>query len=131
MEEMNKATVDAFKEEKKEAMMGEYSPNPEEIEAAKQIYAEAQMPLELKDGDVVCGKGEIDIRELSRKDRDQMIYRALMLTVVYLRQVVQGQTDAVRMDASILRALGVKGIAKHLEETVEAMAAELDEGKVG
>ena len=130
MNETSEKTLENFKEEKKEKFLGDVTPNEEEKELAKKIFEEARMPLELKDDDVKCGEGELDIRKLSQKNRDQMIYRALMLNLVYLRQMCQNQTDSFRLQAAELRALGVKNITSAIEETIKQMAKELDEGKV-
>ena len=130
MNETSEKTLENFKEEKKEKFLGEATPNEDEKELAKKIFEEARMPLELKDDEVKCGEGEIDIRNLSRANRDQMIYRVLMLNLVYLRQMVQNQTDLFRLQAAELRALGVKNITSAIEEAIAQMAKELDEGKV-
>lgn len=130
MNETSEKTLENFKEEKKEKFLGEATPNEDEKELAKKIFEEARMPLELKDDEVKCGEGEIDIRGLSRKNRDQMIYRVLMLNLVYLRQLCQNQTDLFRLQAAELRALGVKNITSAIEEAIAQMAKELDEGKV-
>lgn len=130
MNETSEKTLENFREEKKEKFLGEATPNEDEKELAKKIFEEARMPLELKDDEVKCGEGEIDIRGLSRKNRDQMIYRVLMLNLVYLRQMCQNQTDLFRLQAAELRALGVKNITSAIEEAIAQMAKELDEGKV-
>lgn len=130
MNETSEKTLENFKEEKKEKFLGEATPNEDEKELAKKIFEEARMPLELKDDDVKCGEGEIDIRNLSKANRDQMIYRVLMLNLVYLRQLCQNQTDSFRLQAAGLRALGVKNITSAIEEAIAQMAKELDEGKV-
>lgn len=130
MNETSEKTLENFKEEKKEKFLGEATPNEDEKELARKIFEEARMPLELKDDEVKCGEGEIDIRGLSRKNRDQMIYRVLMLNLVYLRQLCQNQTDLFRLQAAELRALGVKNITSAIEEAIAQMAKELDEGKV-
>lgn len=130
MNEHSEKTLENFKEEKKEKFLGEATPNEDEKELARKIFEEARMPLELKDDDVKCGEGEIDIRNLSRANRDQMIYRVLMLNLVYLRQMCQNQTDLFRLQAAELRALGVKNITAAIEEAIAQMAKELDEGKV-
>lgn len=130
MNETSEKTLENFKEEKKEKFLGEATPNEDEKELAKKIFEEARMPLELKDDEVKCGEGEIDIRGLSRKNRDQMIYRVLMLNLVYLRQLCQNQTDLFRLQAAELRALGVKNITSAIEEAIAQMAKEIDEGKV-
>ena len=130
MNETSEKTLENFKEEKKEKFLGDATPNEDEKELAKKIFEEARMPLELKDDEVKCGEGEIDIRGLSRKNRDQMIYRVLMLNLVYLRQLCQNQTDLFRLQAAELRALGVKNITSAIEEAIAQMAKEIDEGKV-
>jgi len=116
-----------FKEEKKEKALEELS--PEEKEIVEKIYNEAHQPTELKDGDVVCGEGELDLRQLSQENRDQMIFRTMVNNMVSLRRLNDGLTDVTRLLMVLLRKMGVKNITQAIEDTCEQLAKEIGEFK--
>ena len=124
MTEETKKKIEDYRESKKNADLKDATPNNEELELITSIMEEAKMPTVLKDGDVVCGPGELDIRELNAKNRAQMEYRAKMLQVVYLRRLNEAVTDLSRLCIVALRKLGVTDIAKEIEEAIEALRTE-------
>ena len=129
MEEENKFTpevLENFKEEKKEKAIAQTKLDDEEREIVEKIFEEAKMPVDLKDNDIECGEGELDIRNLSAKNRDQMNFRAEMLNVVYLRRIVDGLTDIIRLLMTNLRLSGVKSINEELDKTIAELAKELE-----
>ena len=115
-EKLDEAKVEQFKQEKDEMNKKKFTLNEEEKEAIKKIFEEAKQPTVLKDGDVTCGEGELDIRELSKKNRDQMFYRAEMLDIVYLRYLVTGIIDITKLLMVALKQLGVADINKALDD---------------
>lgn len=124
--EFNEKVLENFKEEKKEKDLANSTLTKEEEEIVAKIFEEAKMPTVLKDGDIVCGAGELDIRNLSAKSRDQMIYRAQMLNIVYLRRLVDGMTDIIRILMTQMRLSGVKDISATIDETIEALNKEIE-----
>jgi len=80
------------------------------------LSREARMPIKLKDGDIELGEGELDIRDLSKKSKDQLFFRQAILNSVYLRQVVQSQVDLLRLVMIILKKLGVEDIIKATDD---------------
>lgn len=86
------------------------------------ISREAKMPIKLKDGDIELGEGELDIRELSKKSKDQLIFRQLVLNNVYLRQVVQSQVDLLRLVMIILKKMGVEDIIQATDDLQTELA---------
>lgn len=128
-EKLTEKTLENFKEEKKDKVLGENTFTEEEIEIARRIYEEAKMPVELKDEDIVCGQGELDIRKLSDENKWQMLYRSSMLQIVYLRQVNSGLVDIMRLLIVSLKHQGVENVTKALEDCIEEMGKEI--GKEG
>ena len=128
-EKLTEKTLENFKEEKKDKVLGENTFTEEEIEIARKIYEEAKMPVELKDEDIVCGQGELDIRKLSDENKMQMLYRSSMLQIVYLRQVNSGLVDIMRLLIVLLKHQGVENVTKALEDCIEEMGKEI--GKEG
>ena len=128
-EKLTEKTLENFKEEKKDKVLGENTFTEEEIEIARRIYEEAKMPVELKDEDIVCGQGELDIRKLSDENKLQMLYRSSMLQIVYLRQVNSGLVDIMRLLIVSLKHQGVENVTKALENCIEEMGKEI--GKEG
>ena len=128
-EKLTEKTLENFKEEKKDKVLGENTFTEEEIEIARRIYEEAKMPVELKDEDIVCGQGELDIRKLSDENKMQMLYRSSMLQIVYLRQVNSGLVDIMRLLIVLLKHQGVENVTKALENCIEEMGKEI--GKEG
>ena len=124
--EFNEQVLKNFKAEKKEKAVASTKLTPNEKKIVEKIFTEAKMPTVLKDGDIVCGEGELDIRNLSAKNRDQMSYRAQMLNLVYLRRMVDGLTDIIRLLMTQLRLNGVENISQALEETIEKLAQEVE-----
>ena len=128
-EKLTEKTLENFKEEKKDKVLGENTFTEEEIEIARRIYEEAKMPVELKDEDIVCGQGELDIRKLSDENKWQMLYRSSMLQIVYLRQANSGLVDIMRLLIVSLKHQGVENVTKALEDCIEEMGKEI--GKEG
>lgn len=93
------------------------------------ISREAKMPIKLKDGDIELGEGELDIRELSKKSKDQLIFRQLILNNVYLRQVVQSQVDLLRLVMIILKQMGIEDIIKATDELQTELTEQLNKSE--
>ena len=86
------------------------------------LSREAKMPIKLKDGDIELGEGELDIRELSKKSKEQLFFRQAILNAVYLRQVVQSQVDLLRLVMIILKKLGVEDIIQATDDLQTELA---------
>lgn len=92
----------------------------------EQIAEEAKQPIKLKDGDIELGQGELDIRELSKKSKDQLIFRQLILNNVYLRQVVQSQVDLIRLMMIALKKMGVEDIIAATDDLQTELTEQLE-----
>ena len=114
------------KEELREARAKDSLLDTQLDEKGKQLLEdlsrEAKMPIKLKDGDIELGEGELDIRELSKKSKEQLFFRQAVLNAVYLRQVVQSQVDLLRLVMIILKKLGVEDIIQATDDLQTELA---------
>lgn len=122
--EYNEKVLDNFKKEKREADIARGKLSEDEKEVVRKIYAEANMPTVLKNKEIKCGKGELDIRKLNEDNRDQMFYRAEMLSVSYLKKILDGQTDLMRLLCVLLMKMGVENITEAIEDTIDKLNKE-------
>ena len=127
-EKFTEATLEKFKEEKKDKAIKETKISEAEQKIVEKIFEEAKMPTVLKDEDIQCGEGELDIRNLSAKNKAQMSYRAEMLTLVYMRRMVDGLTDIMRLLMCALKKLGVENITEAIDEVMSELAREVERG---
>ena len=112
MEEYTEKTLENFKEAKDEKNLEKFKISDDEKEIIEKIYEEAKMPTVLKDNQVECGQGELDIRKLNRPNRDQMIFRTGALNLTYLRQNFTALLDIEKLLMLILKKLGVENITQ-------------------
>lgn len=123
--EFNEQTLENFRKEKEEKAVAETEISEEERLIIEKIYEEAKMPTVLRDEKIVCGEGELDIRNLNRKNRDQLFYRVEMLNLVYLRRLTDSLTDIMRLIIVMLRNQGVNNISEALSEAIEGLTKEM------
>lgn len=108
----------------KKAQLDATKLSPKNQELFERIMKEADMPIKMEDKDVVLGKQELDVRGLSRASYRQMEFRQLVLTNVYLKQVVMGQTDLLRLLMVIADKLGVEDIISATDEIQDKIEAQ-------
>lgn len=125
MEKFEEKHYEQFKADKEAKDRAQVEISEEEKRIIEKIYAEAKMPTVMKDDDVQCGEGELDIRKLNRPNRDQMQFRAETLTLVYLRHLVSGIMDIEKLLMLNLKKQGVSDIGKALDELNEDLLNEL------
>lgn len=106
---MNKQeTINAIKQEAKKQATERVSMTKEEIELNKECFEAASMPIEFKDEDVVLGVGEVDIRKLSKENKEQMLFRLMAVQTSQTRQLTQVLVDVERLLMLVLGQLGIK-----------------------
>ena len=118
MEKLQEKHIDQFKQEKKEKVLKETQLDENEKKILDKIYEEAKRPVVLQDGEVQCGPNEIDIRELSRSNKDQMEYRVQVMNMVYLRRMNDTLNDVANLIMTLLHKLGVENLAKEMEDAL-------------
>ena len=65
------------------------------------------------------GERELDIRGLSSKNRDQMLFRMLVLNNVYQRQNALTLIDIMRLMMILLKQMGVENIEKAIDDLIQ------------
>lgn len=115
-EELTEEDVKNVAKAIKKAQLDATKLSPKSQELFEQMLKEADMPIVLQDKDMKLGRQELDVRLLSRANWRQMDFRQSILTNVYLKQVVMGQTDILRILMVIAKKLGVEDIIEATEE---------------
>ena len=118
----NEKEIEDFREARAKDSLLDSQLDEKQRKLLEDISREAKMPIKLKDGDIELGEGELDIRELSKKSKDQLIFRQLVLNNVYLRQVVQSQVDLLRLVMIILKKMGVEDIIQATDDLQTELA---------
>lgn len=115
---ITKENVEQFRGARKKKKLQENELTPEQVELTKEVLEIAKEPVEMTDDDFKLSEGELDIRKLSKENREQLIFRGYALQLVYLRSLVQGQTDLMRMLMVLGDKLGVDNWQQALEDVI-------------
>ena len=115
---ITKENVEQFRDARKKKKLEESELTPEQVELTKEVLEISKEPVEMTDEDFKLSEGELDIRKLSKENREQLIFRGYALQLVYLRSLVQGQTDLMRMLMVLGDKLGVDNWQQALEEVI-------------
>lgn len=93
--------------------------NKEQQKLFQQLLDEAKMPVKMSDPDFKLGENELDIRFLTKSNKEQMFFRALMLLNVNERSMLTSLIDITRLLMIIADKLGVEEIVKATDEIIE------------
>ena len=115
---ITKENVEQFRGARKKKKLEESELTPEQVELTKEVLEISKEPVEMTDEDFTLSEGELDIRKLSKENREQLIFRGYALQLVYLRSLVQGQTDLMRMLMVLGDKLGVENWQQALEDVI-------------
>ncbi len=99
-----------LKAKAKQTAMEELGVSEEEMDKIQDMLKLAQMPIELKDGDVKMGKGEVDVRKLNDQNFRQMVWRLLILNNLYTKDISSSLIDIMKLIMLILKRLGCEDI---------------------
>lgn len=116
--EINKKVEEA-KQVIKEKVIADHEVDDETQELFSRILEEAKMPIEMTNEDFKMGERELDIRGLSSKNRDQMLFRMLVLNNVYQRQNALTLIDMMRLLMILLKQMGVENIEQAIDNLIE------------
>ena len=111
--------VEQAKKISKEKVIADHEVDDDTQEIMARILEEAKMPIELKNEDFKMGERELDIRGLSSKNRDQMLFRMLVLNNVYQRQNALTLIDIMRLMMILLKQMGVENIEKAIDDLIQ------------
>lgn len=111
--------VEKVKEEVDKKVRESHVLNKEQQELFSQIMEEAKMPVKLTDGKFQMGENELDIRYLSKANKEQMMFRTGVLNNVYLKQVLTSLIDITRLLMVLADHLGIEEIVKATDDIIE------------
>ena len=89
---------------------------PEQQEAILKSLEEAKMPIKITDGKFKFGEREIDMTSLSKKFKEQLMFRMICHEVSYQRSIHQDLIDVMKLIMLILKKFGIDDIVKATEE---------------
>ena len=98
----------------------------EETEAFKKLCEEAEMPVEFLDKDFKLGPQELDIRSLSKRNWNQMLFRLQVQQLIWIKNLHNTLLDVIRLLFVKLDHDGIQDIVKATDD-VEAKIAEQTE----
>ena len=116
--------VKVVKEEVERKVKEQHVLNPEQQELFQQILEAAKMPVRLDNKDFKLGENELDIRYLSKQNKEQMFFRQMTLQNVYLKQILTSLVDVSRLLMVVADFLGVKDIIGKTDEIIEKLEKE-------
>ena len=90
----------------------------EQSDEFKKMLDEALMPVEFLDKDFKLGNNELDIRKLSKANKEQMFFRTLVLHSVYLKNIVTSLVDLTRLLMVLLDHEGISNIVKATDDII-------------
>jgi len=93
--------------------------NKEQQEIFSRMLDEAKMPVKMTDGKFALGENELDIRYLSKSNKEQMFFRQLTLLNVDNRQMMTTLIDITRLLMIVCDKLGVEDIVAATDEVLE------------
>lgn len=117
--ELNEETIEQVKARIADEVREEAGISAKDSDLFRQMCEEASMPVEYLDKDFKLGDNELDIRSLSKRNYNQMIFRTLVLQNVYLKNVTSGLLDITRLLLVLLDKLGVEDIVKATDDIVD------------
>lgn len=109
------------KEKLKEEALKSVDISEKDSAVFKEMLDEALMPVSMTDKDFKLGPQELDIRNLSNKNKYQMLFRQLTLQNVYLRNVSSSLIDIMRLVMVLLTKLGVEDIEKGIDDVLDQL----------
>ena len=112
-----------LKAKAKQTAMEELGVSEEEMDKIQDMLKLAQMPIELKDGDVKMGKGEVDVRKLNDQNFRQMVWRLLILNNLYTKDISSSLIDIMKLIMLVLKRLGCEDIIKATDDLDKELLA--------
>ena len=113
--------VEVVKDQAEKKVQERHVLNPEQQKLFKKILEAAKMPVKLDDKKFKLGESELDIRGLSKANKEQMFFRTLVLSNVYLKQIMDTGVDILRAIFLIADAMGIEDIVGKTDEIIEKM----------
>lgn len=97
----------------------------EEQKLLEEAQKEMDAPIAIMDKEFKMARKEIDIRKLSKTNKDQVFFRLACQEVAYLRAVNQSLVDLTKLVMIALNKLGVDDIIKATDDLDDKIKEEL------
>jgi hypothetical protein len=120
--------LNEVKKEVKKKVVENHSITEEEQKVYNQALKEALMPVTIGDADFKLGANELDIRQLSKSNKEQIDFRQAVLNVVYLRQLNSSLVDITRLLMIVLKKLGVEDVIGATDDLIEELKEKTKKG---
>ena len=120
--ELNEENVQKVKDAIADEVRAEAGISDEQSDLFKQMCEEAMMPVEFLDKDFTLGQNELDIRSLNKKNKEQMLFRTLVLHSVELKNIRSILLDIMRLLLVFLDKYGVEDIVKATDDIVAKLS---------
>ena len=117
--ELNEETIEQVKARIADEVREEAGISAKDSDLFRQMCEEASMPVEYLDKDFKLGDNELDIRSLSKRNFNQMMFRTLVLHSVYLKNITTSLLDITRLLLVKLDHDGVQDIVKATDDIVD------------
>ena len=124
--ELNEENVEKLKAAIADEVREEAGISASQSDLFRKMCEEATMPVEYLDKDFKLGENELDIRSLSKRNFNQMIFRALVLQNVYLKNITTSLLDITRLLLVKLDHDGVEDIVQATDD-IQAKLTEQQE----
>lgn len=111
--------VELVKEETQKKVREEHVLTKEQQKIFTDMLKAADMPVKLDDVKFEMGKKELDIRGLSRNNKEQMFFRSMVLDNVYNKQILTSLIDITRLLMILCDQLGVEDIVGATDRIIE------------
>lgn len=113
--------LNEVKKKVKEGVIEKHSITEQEQEIYNKVLKEALMPVVLGDADFKLGANELDIRHLSKDNKEQIKFRQEVLSIVYQKQILSSLVDITRLLMIVLKKLGVEDVVKATDDLIEEL----------
>ena len=111
--------IEKVKKEAKGKVIAQHVLNKEQQKLYEEALKAAELPVKFTDDDFKLGKNELDVRDLSSRNRTQMLFRTLVLLVVNSKECFTTLLDISRLLMIICDKLGIEDIVKATDDIIE------------
>ena len=123
-----KEAVEATKDELADKAAENLKPTDDENKLIEDALKEVNGPIVLRDDKLVLGNQEVDIRKLSKTNKDQLMFRLALQQLGYNRFMNQTFTDILRLLMVIIKVLKPGcNLSEEIDGVMDKLAHEIKE----
>ncbi len=91
----------------------------------KEAVEALKLPVEFTDKDFKMGEGELDIRQLNKKNTIQVFFRLFASLVAYIKDLNDNVIDVERLIMILLKKNGVTDVVKETEDVMNELLSNI------